>query len=152
MEIHIQVRSDIAAYLKPRKGETLLLAAHNAPFDLSLLRSEVARTGVTPPLPAVPFLDTMRGLLDASGIVTDRRDLETVAAAVGVRFAADDHHDALSDATATAKIARILIDRALANGHEDLAALLEASGGRAASVPRAFEPPDAPARRAARLA
>ena len=120
---------DIAAYLKQRKGETLVLVAHNAPFDLSLLRDEVARTGVTPPLPDLPFLDTMRGLLDASGTETDARDLETVAAAVGVRFSADEHHDALSDATATAKIARVLLDRAVANGHTDLAALLAATNG-----------------------
>lgn len=63
---------DIAAYMKQRKGETLVIVAHNAPFDLSLLRDEVARTGAAPTVPNLPFLDTMRGLLDASGVETER--------------------------------------------------------------------------------
>lgn len=132
---------DIAAYLKPRKGEMLVLVAHSAPFDLSLLRDEVARTGVSPSVPDLPFLDTMRGLLDASGTEVDKRDLEAVAAAVGVPFTSEEHHDALADATATARIARVLLARAVANGHNDLAGLLAAaSGGRTTTATSAVVP------------
>lgn len=142
----------IAAHLKPRKGETVVVVAHHAAFDLSLLRDEIARTGAKPALPDLPVFDTMKGLLDASGLETDRRDLQTVAAACGVPFSDDQHHDALGDAVATARIARVLLDRAAAAGHADIGAILvAATGGRtttmtppAVSGPESEEP-EAPA-------
>jgi len=124
-----------ASFLKAGKGETVVVVAHHAAFDLSLLRDEIARTGAKPALPDLPVLDTMRGLLDASGVETDRRDLESVAATCGVPFSKEQHHDALEDATATARIARVLLDRAAAVGHADITAILgAATGGRTATI------------------
>lgn len=124
-----------AEHLKARKGETVVVVAHNAPFDLSLLREEIARTGATPALPDLAVLDTMRGLLDASGIEVDRRDLVSVAVACGVAFGEDQHHNALADATATALAARVMLNRALSDGQADLASVLAStSDGRTSTA------------------
>ena len=138
-----RVWPEVAAFLRPKKGETLVVVAHNAPFDLPVLRDEIARTGAKPALPDLPVLDTMRGLLDASGVEVEKRGLVAVTAALGVPFSEKEHHDALADAVATAKVAKILLDRSVANGHADIAAILAAaSGGRTSTVKAQSTPGD----------
>lgn len=109
-------------------GEQVVLVAHNAGFDVSVLKAEFARVGGA--LPAVAVLDTARGAtLDMLGVRRASRRLPDVGAAVGV--AVVDHHDALADARACSQIAQMLLRLAAERGHDDLAALLEeVTGGR----------------------
>jgi len=73
------------------------LAAHNASFDASVLRSCCAEAGIEPP--HVPFRCTVRIARRALGIRPAK--LDHVCERLGIRLR---HHNALSDAEACARI------------------------------------------------
>ncbi len=74
------------------------LVAHNAPFDRRVLMQCCRNAGR--PAPAIPFLCTVRMARDAWGIYPTK--LPDVCRKLRIPL---NHHDALSDATACAKIA-----------------------------------------------
>lgn len=82
------------------------LLAHNAPFDASVLRACCARHGLVPP--ERPFVCTLRLARRAWSL--PRLGLAHLCARFGIPL---EHHDALSDARACARIALL----ALAEGH-----------------------------------
>lgn len=127
------IAGELLGLLAPHQDERVVLVAHNAKFDVGVLRYELQQAGYD--LPDVPVLDTMGRLIELAGIEVGRRRLGDVAAAVGVTNAAE--HDALGDAQACAEIALALLDRAAARGHTDLDALLRAVGSRTS---RRFRP------------
>lgn len=117
--------ADIAATLlpalTPRPGETLVVAAHNAAFDIPLIRDEMATAGH--PIPDVPVLDTMGALMNLAGVrPAGGRGLPALLAELGL--ANTNPHDALADAAATASAALELLGRAAAGGHRDITELL----------------------------
>jgi len=132
----------VAPLLAARPGETTVLAAHYAPFDVPTLRAEVARIGSPLPLPDLPVLDTHGPILELAGLTPVSRSLEWVLSALGLVNAK--HHDALADATATAEAARILIERAEAAGHADLWQLLVDLGNPSTATVRAAGRPAGP--------
>ena len=71
------------------------LAAHNAPFDVGVLGYEAARHGLA--LPARPVLDTLKLARRHIGESVDHK-LETLVQHLDLDI--DEHHRALSDATA----------------------------------------------------
>ncbi|MFH0901079.1 MAG: 3'-5' exonuclease [Pseudomonadota bacterium] len=73
------------------------LAAHNAPFDRSVLRTCCAKAGIAPP--NLPFRCTVRMARQAWGLRPTR--LPDVCAYLGLALK---HHDAASDAEACARI------------------------------------------------
>ena len=73
------------------------LAAHNAPFDRSVLRACCERASL--PMPATPFSCTMRLSRERWGIRPTR--LPDVCHRLGIALK---HHDAASDAEACARI------------------------------------------------
>ncbi|MFD1432242.1 3'-5' exonuclease [Lacticaseibacillus yichunensis] len=104
-------------HIAPLFAESGLVAAHNAPFDVSVLRQELVRYD----LPPVHYqvLDTAR---TARKLMPDLHDhkLETVSAALAVPLY--DHHNALADSYACA---RILLAQAAAFGQDTLSAMLK---------------------------
>jgi DNA polymerase III epsilon subunit-like protein len=120
-----EVWPEIAKHFIGRPGETVVLAAHYSAFDIPVLRDELARTGGGL-LPDLPVIDTAGLLCSLAGLRTTKRNLKAVLAELGIANARP--HNALSDATATAEAARMLIDRAMSTGLTDLGALLTATG------------------------
>jgi len=115
-----EILPDIRRVIAGRPGETVVLAAHNAGFDVGWLRTEVARVGAAE-LPDLAVLDTQGAILGLAGLSVRKPKLDT----------------ALGDASATAHAAIALLERAETNGHADLDALLAAAGGAtSASIPR----------------
>ena len=114
------IASDLAPLLRALPGETLVVVAHIATFDVPVLRAELERAGAT--MPDLPVLDTARGLAPLAGIEPRGRSLEALLDACGVTNAAP--HTAIGDAEATAKAACLLLDRAADAGHDHLARLL----------------------------
>ncbi len=74
------------------------LAAHNAPFDRSVLVATCKYYGITPP--SVEFLCTVRLARQELGIYP--ASLPSVCRRIGIML--DNHHHALSDALACARI------------------------------------------------
>ncbi len=128
-----EVWPEIARHFTGRPGETVVLAAHYSAFDIPVLRNELARTGGTP-LPDLPVLDTAGALCSLAGLKSTKRGLKWILLELGITNPFP--HNALSDATATAEAARVLVDRAMER-QSDLAALLAAAG---ASTPAAIAP------------
>lgn len=118
-----EVLPEFLRMLVPRPGETVVLAAHQAAFDVTVLRKEIARVGGSP-LPDLPVLDTAGSLPRLAGLTVRRRRLEDLLAALGLTNLAP--HDALGDAWATALAACALLDQC---PHDDVASLLAALGG-----------------------
>lgn len=112
-------------YLTGKPGETVVLAAHWTSFDVPVLRNDLARVNAGP-LPEMPVLNTAGSLCSLAGLRTRKRNLTAVIAELDIinEFA----HNALSDATATAKAAIKMLALAEAAGHDDLAALLVSAG------------------------
>ena len=126
--------------LDPRPGETLVLAAHHAAFDLGWLRAEVERVG-EPPLPDLPVLDTA----DRSSAWPACRCARPEPRRRCSRRSTSRNerpHAALGRRTAAAEAAIALLERADGLGHRDLDALL-ADDRRAtsASIRRAARRP-----------
>lgn len=119
------VTRDILRRLEPAAGERVVLVAHNASYDIPILRAEFLRTPDV--LPDLPVLDTMVGLRRAAGFGDGPAALLDMMAAVGLEpLTRKEHHGALADARACADLAAALIERVAA---PDLAALLERTGG-----------------------
>lgn len=103
-----------------------VLVAHNAGFDLSVLRRTSAETGlVCPPYRSLCSLQVARKAYDL-----DSYKLPVAAAAAG--FGAFAHHDALADARACAQI---VIDAARRRAASDVHALATTLGVRIAEAP-----------------
>jgi DNA polymerase III epsilon subunit-like protein len=133
---------DILRRLSPEDGEAVVLVAHNAAFDIPILRSEFLATSEA--MPDLPVLDTMRGLRRLAGFDDGPAGLLDMMAAVGLTpISEDEHHGALADARACAELAVRLIERAEARGlAPDLSALLANAGGQRVSAveEREFRP------------
>jgi DNA polymerase III epsilon subunit-like protein len=133
------ILSELRRLLDPRPGETLVLAAHHAAFDLGWLRAEVERVG-EPPLTDLPVLDTSGPLVRLAGLSLARPSLAQLLAALDL--ANERPHAALADATAAAEAAIVLLERADGLGHRDLDALLaEIGGATSATIRRAARRP-----------
>ncbi len=117
-----------------------VLVAHNAGFDMAVLRRACEATGdVCPPYRYVCSLQVARKTYEL-----DSYRLPSVAAVAGfIDFA---HHDATADAEACA---HIMIHAAAQLGAKNIEALAEAAGVRVASIPA---PADVPADAAALIA
>jgi DNA polymerase-3 subunit epsilon len=91
-----------------------LILAHNAPFDMGVLRASLAAYGL--PVPALSYLCTLQ---IARQVFPDPAGcgLGKVAARLGIRF---EHHDAGEDAYACAEIALAAMRR---TGADDVAGL-----------------------------
>lgn len=101
-------------------GEQVVLVAHNVGFDVARLHLEATRLGKQ--LPDVLIADTMT-LTEHLGVAVPDRKLITLLAALGLTNPA--HHDALTDAYATAQALVALLNLAVRDGVDDLPALLE---------------------------
>jgi DNA polymerase III epsilon subunit-like protein len=112
--------------LVQRPGERLVLVAHQARFDVPILRDEMGRTGRT--IPSLPVLDTMnKGLVHgAAKTAPASGSLADLVRCLGIKNAKA--HSALGDAVATAEAVIALLNRAADNGHTDLDVLLAAVG------------------------
>lgn len=116
-----------------------VLVAHNAGFDLKVLRTAAEVTGdICPPYRSLCSLQVARKTYDL-----DSYRLPMAAAAAG--FAEFAHHDALADARACAQI---VIDAARRADAADIDALAKSLGLRV-TEPRVTEPPLVAAERAA---
>ena len=86
-----------------------VFVAHNASFDLAMLRNELARAGVEyEPAGIACTLDAFR-LLEP---LADDHRLTSICARRGMALA--DAHNALGDALATAALLRVLLDKGIA--------------------------------------
>jgi len=83
--------------LRPLLDGAEVIAAHNAPFDRSVLAASCAMGGIAPP--SIPFLCTMKLARDRWGVFPTK--LPDVCRHLGLRLK---HHDAASDAEACARI------------------------------------------------
>jgi DNA polymerase III epsilon subunit-like protein len=114
--------------------ENVVVVAHNAGFDVSVLRREYARLGQE--MPDLLVLDTQVlprhvGVRPASGRLPD------LLAALGLSNPAA--HTAARDAEATAEAVIALLERAAAGGHQDFDAL-HANAMRSRSRTTAIRP------------
>jgi DNA polymerase III epsilon subunit family exonuclease len=86
-----------------------VFAAHNAPFDLAMLKHAFALTGIDYcPVGVACTLDAFRLLEPLAG---DHR-LQSICDRRGIAF--EDAHDALSDVLATTALLRLLLDEGIA--------------------------------------
>ncbi|WP_345803154.1 3'-5' exonuclease [Microbacterium sp. AZCO] len=108
-----------------------VLVAHNAGFDMTVIRRACEATGdICPPYRYMCSLQVSRKMYDL-----DSYRLPSVAAVAGfVDFA---HHDASADALACA---HIMIDVAQRTGAYDMSSLAEAAGVRIQQIPVAEAP------------
>lgn len=138
------IAATLLAGMNPLPGETLVVVAHNAAYDVPVLREELGAAGLT--LPDLPVLDTMGRLAGLADVTPSSRKLSDLLAALSL--ANDNPHDALADAVATAEAACELLGRAAENGHMDIHALLtevEASTTHTQSAARIGHGGDEPA-------
>jgi DNA polymerase III epsilon subunit-like protein len=119
------VADTLLAHLQPRDGETVVLVAHQAGFDVGVLCRELA--AVNRELPELPVLDTMGRLPALLDVRPEGRSLDKLLAALG-EAPNPAPHDAVQDALATARAALVLLARAADAGHDDLPALLDEVG------------------------
>ena len=96
-----------------------LLVAHNAPFEISVLRQAYAAVNL--PVPRLDVLCTLDLARRACALRSNK--LPDVAAAFGVRLAS--HHDALADARCAAEVAVAMARR---HGHDKLEQLAQSLG------------------------
>jgi DNA polymerase III epsilon subunit-like protein len=120
------IAPELLARLLPANGERVVLVAHNARFDVGVLRTEFELLGH--PLPDLPVLDTAGRLVRAVGVTPRDASLDGLLAALGLVNAAP--HTATGDASATAAAALELMRRASEHGFAYIPALLEAAGDR----------------------
>ena len=124
------VAPDLLDRLTSHNGETVVLVAHNAAFDIGVLRTEFELLSRS--LPDLPILDTRGPLVRLAGVAP--RDGTLASLLVALRITNADAHSAIGDATATAEAALVLIRRMSEQGTAYLPELLEATGGRHAGT------------------
>lgn len=125
------VAPSLLPHLVQAPGEVLVLCAHNARFDIPLLRTELEKAGHA--LPDLPVLDTMGAFPPLVGVFPAGRGLEHLGDEL--RVTNSDRHSALGDARATAEAAAILLDRAADAGYFTISRLLaKLEAGRAATL------------------
>jgi DNA polymerase-3 subunit epsilon len=96
-----------------------LLVAHNAPFDMSVLRAAFAEEQI--PVPGVDYICTLALARRTCSLLSNK--LPDVAAEFGVTLAR--HHDASADARCAAEIAVAMARR---HGHDKLEQLAQSFG------------------------
>ncbi len=111
----------VAAEIREFAGGDLLVA-HNAVFDVSVLRQACAAARVPVPVPRAGYLCTLALARRACPGLESRR-LPAVAAEFGVELTS--HHDATADARCAAGIAVAMARR---HGHDKLEQLARAFG------------------------
>ncbi|GAB3989473.1 exonuclease domain-containing protein [Nocardioides marmoraquaticus] len=110
--------------LRGTDGETVIVVAHNAGYDVGVLRHELRLIGRE--LPDLPVLDTARlARVRDLNVRAAGGKLEDVIAALGVHNVAP--HTARGDAEATADAVIVMLERAAAAGLTDLDTLLAAA-------------------------
>jgi DNA polymerase-3 subunit epsilon len=105
----------VAGWIAHYVGDDLLVA-HNAPFEISVLRQ--ACDAVRLPVPRLDVLCTLDLARRACSLRSNR--LPEVAAEFGVRLGS--HHDALADARCAAQVAVAMARR---HGHDKLEQLAQ---------------------------
>ncbi len=100
----------VAGWIEQYVGDDLLVA-HNAPFEISVLRA--ANTAASRPVPRLSVLCTLELARRACSLRSNR--LPDVAAEFGVHLGS--HHDALADARCAAQVAVAMARR---HGHDKL--------------------------------
>lgn len=129
--------------LLPHLDAAPLLLAHNAPFDIGVLRAALTHYGV--PWPKLSYLCTVR-IARAAWPDLPNYKLPTVAAHLGLDLR---HHAADSDAAACAAIALRAVE---SGGGESLGAMLPRWGITAGSLaPGRHEPASSPGQRRAAI-
>lgn len=101
--------SQIIAKLAEMVDRGFPIVAYNAPFDLSLLRAEAGRHGLTWLETTAPVIDPLVIDKQCDRYRKGKRTLEVVAAHYGVPL--DDAHDAGEDAIAAGRVAQALARR-----------------------------------------
>ena len=119
------VADTLLAHLQPRDGETVVLVAHHAAFDVGVLRRELA--ALRRELPDLPILDTMGPLPAHLDIRPDGKSLDALLAALG-EAPNPSPHDAVQDALSTARAALALLARTADAGITDLPSQLTELG------------------------
>lgn len=114
------IAGTVLSALEPLPGETLVVVAHNTAYDIPIIRGELTAAGAT--MPEAPVLDTMGQLQVLAGVSPGGKGLTDLLGALGI--VNDNPHDALADATATARAACELLGRAAAQGHTDIDEIL----------------------------
>ncbi|WP_194290596.1 3'-5' exonuclease [Modestobacter roseus] len=112
----------LARVLTAAPRERVVLVAHHAPFDIGVLHLEHQRAERA--LPDVDVLDTL-ALTRHLKLGTGRYWLPDVLAHFGLTVT--QHHNALADATDTARVLTRLLHTASRDGRTDLAVLLAAA-------------------------
>lgn len=107
------------------EGERRVIVGFNVAFDIAVLRYELELLGLT--IPPVTILDTRGKLAQLAGIPAADSKLGVVAAQLGITNT--NPHDALGDATATARVLIEQFNRVAALDHTDLEELLDTLGG-----------------------
>lgn len=117
------VAPELVRRLRGVEGETVVVVAHNAGFDVSVLRREFARARLQDDLadlPDLPLLDT-RVLPRHVGVRPVSGRLADLVAALSVPHLGA--HSAAGDAEATAEAVIALLERAATAGQRDFDAL-----------------------------
>ena len=101
-------------------GERLIMVAHNAAFDIPVIRAELQAAGRT--MPDLPIIDTMGPLKRLAELPTASNKLADLLEALDIRN--DNPHDALADANATALAVCKLLERVAERGLLDIERVL----------------------------
>ncbi len=117
--------------------EGAVFVAHNAPFDLGFLASELVHA--RRPLPMLVALDTLR--LARNNMQANSYSLGNLCLQLGIEL--DDAHRAMNDVLATRELFLRLVARLKRRGAVTVADYIRAQGGplRRAKVPAADVPP-----------
>lgn len=118
--------------LTPEVGETLVVVAHNADFDLPILRSELRRAGSD--LPGLPVLDTARELPIFAGVSPPDRSLVSLCHTLDIPHAPQ--HQSVGDTYSLTQAAVALLGLAADQGHDKIADILSAVGTETADYQR----------------
>ena len=119
------LESELTAFVTPAPGERLVLAAHNAGFDVSRLHLEYDRLGKQ--LPTLPLLDTMR-LAPLLGVTLRAPSLDLLLRTLSLSNA--NPHEAFADATACSDALRRMLREAAKQGRSSLTDLINDAGTR----------------------
>lgn len=94
-------------------ADTLIVVAHNARFDIPIIRHELENAGHT--IPYIPVLDTTGSIVTLAGLTPTSRNLRHLCELLDIPYLP--HHTAQADALALTEASIELLDRAGDNGH-----------------------------------